>query len=86
MAQRRIAVHGQDWTVAPAGRATQYGRDEFAVVFTAAEGGAQRVSRYSPRATRIREFSLAQLTEDELTELFARSQPAWTSPDVGYAR
>jgi hypothetical protein len=42
--------------------------------------------RYSPLGAKGRESSLAELTDRELAELLAVSQPAWTSPELGYRR
>jgi hypothetical protein len=90
MARRIIEADGARWTVAPAGRTTQYGRDEFALVFRRLlDGGAPgeaRVIRYSPRGTRLREVSLARLDDQQLRELLGRSQPGWTAPELGYRR
>jgi hypothetical protein len=32
------------------------------------------------------ELSLALLTDQALVDLLARSQPSWTSPELGYRR
>jgi hypothetical protein len=90
MARRRITVDGTEWTVELGGFRTQYLRDEFPLVFRRGPGpgveAEQRVIRYSPRGARVRERSLAELTDAQLEDLLRRSQPAWTSPDLGYAR
>jgi hypothetical protein len=90
MARRIFEVDGQEWQVAPSGRTTQYGRDEFGVIFrrvrddgTVAE---QRMSRYSPRGTRARDLSLARMDDDALRRMRAHSQPAFTAPELGYRR
>ena len=90
MARRIFEADGQQWQVAPAGTTTQYGRDEFGVIFrrlredgTVAE---QRVSRYSPRGTRARDLSLARMDDDALRRMLAHSQPAFTAPELGYRR
>jgi hypothetical protein len=86
MPTRTIEVDGTTWQVAPAGRVTQYTRDEFTMLFTRGTGPdrEERVARYSPLGARSRELSLAELTDAQLHELLARSQPSWTSPDTGY--
>ena len=84
---RRIAVDGAEWVVMPSGRNTQYVRDEFGVTFTRVTGErTERVARYSPRDSRNREQSLAGLTDADLRDLLATSQPAWTAPETGYRR
>ncbi|HXY32117.1 MAG TPA: hypothetical protein VEI06_15525 [Gemmatimonadaceae bacterium] len=86
MPSRSITVSGSRWEVRPAGRVTQYDRDEFALLFVRHEGGARevRVTRYSPQGSRWRDASLAELTDADLLRLFAQSQPGSTSPEAGY--
>ncbi len=88
MPARTIDVDGTMWKVAPSGRVTQFVRDEFTMLFTKGTGPdrEERVARYAPLGARSRELSLAELTEQQLRELFSRSQPSWTSPDTGYRR
>jgi hypothetical protein len=88
MPTRAIRIEGHDWHVSPAGRITQYDRDEFALVFVRGEGAQRevRVTRYSPQGTRWREQSLAELGDADLVRLFESSQPSFTSPEAGYAR
>ena len=87
MPTRLIEVDGRQWSVTPSGRTTQYNRDEFGIVFTSRdEAKVQRIARYSPLAVKSTELSLAGLSDDRLKELFRRSQPAWTSPELGYRR
>jgi len=87
MAKRFIEKDGRRWTVAASGRRTQYAKDEFGVVFTSAdEPRQQRIARYSPLAVKSTELSLALLTDQALVDLLARSQPSWTSPELGYRR
>ncbi|HYC33633.1 MAG TPA: hypothetical protein VEB59_15190 [Gemmatimonadales bacterium] len=88
MAVRSIEVGGETWEVAASGRTTQYTKDEFGLVFTRGTGRnrEQRVSRYSPMGARSRELSLAQLSDAELRDLLAHSQPSWTAPEMGYRR
>jgi len=85
---RNILIDNVTWSVAPAGRVTQYFKDEFGLVFTRGTGDSreQRVVRYSPRWSRYREFSLQAMSDRQLQELFQRSQPSWTSPETGYRR
>ena len=46
----------------------------------------RRVARYSPLGAKSRELSLSQLSDQELRELLAYSQPSWTAPEMGYRR
>lgn len=88
MPGRSIEVDGETWEVAASGRSTQYTKDEFGLVFTRGTGRnrEQRVARYSPLGAKSRELSLAQLSDAELRELLAHSQPSWTAPEMGYRR
>ncbi len=88
MPRRIIEVDGQQWEVAVSGRTTQYTKDEFGLVFTRGTGPQreQRLTRYSPLGAKSRELSLAQLSEPELRDLLAHSQPSWTAPEMGYRR
>ena len=88
MPRRIIEVDGEQWQVAVSGRSTQYNKDEFGLVFTRGTGPGreQRVVRYSPLGAKSRELSLASLSDRELVELLAVSQPAWTAPELGYRR
>jgi hypothetical protein len=90
MARRIFEADGQQWHVAPSGRTTQYGRDEFSVIFrrTGPDGAVaeQRVSRYSPRGTKVRELALASMDDAALRRMLAHSQPAFTAPELGYRR
>jgi hypothetical protein len=88
MPRRIIEVDGTPWEVAVSGRSTQYTKDEFGLVFTRGTGPQreQRISRYSPLGAKSRELSLAELTDAELRELLAHSQPSWTAPEMGYRR
>jgi hypothetical protein len=88
MPRRIIDVDGERWEVAVSGRSTQYTKDEFGLVFTRGTGPAreQRVTRYSPLGAKSRELSLGQLSDRELSDLLAVSQPAWTAPELGYRR
>jgi len=85
MPPRTIEVEGQRWEVSPTGRVTQYHRDEFSVQFRR-PGGTVRVTRYAPLGARSPEDSLAELSEEQLRELFQRSQPSWTAPETQYRR
>ncbi len=86
--RRIIEVDGEQWQVAVSGRTTQYNKDEFGLVFTRGTGPGreQRVVRYSPLGAKSRELSLARLSDRELAELLAVTQPAWTAPELGYRR
>ncbi len=88
MPRRIIEVDGEQWGVAVSGRVTQYVKDEFGLVFTRGVGPdrEQRVVRYSPLGSKGREASLGQLSDSELRELLAHSQPSWTAPEMGYRR
>jgi hypothetical protein len=88
MPRRIIEVDGEQWAVAVSGRVTQYVKDEFGLVFTRGVGPnrEQRVVRYSPLGSKGREVSLGQLSDSELRELLAHSQPSWTAPEMGYRR
>ena len=88
MPRRIIEVDGEQWGVSVSGRVTQYVKDEFGLVFTRGVGPdrEQRVIRYSPLGSKAREESLAQLTDAQLRDLLAHSQPSWTAPEMGYRR
>lgn len=88
MPRRVIDVQGAAWTVETSGRTTQYGRDEFGVVFDRVGGSPseRRLARYSPQGAKSRELSFARLSDAYLQSLFHRSQPAWTAPETGYQR
>jgi hypothetical protein len=88
MPRRIIDVDGERWDVAVSGRSTQYTKDEFGLVFTRGTGPdrERRVVRYSPLGAKSRESSLDELTDRELADLLAFSQPAWISPELGYRR
>ncbi len=86
MPTRSITVEGRTWRVFPSGFVTQYNLDEFGLIFVAGEGDARevRVTRYSPVGTRSRERSLAEMSDAQLVQLLASSQPSETSPEAGY--
>jgi hypothetical protein len=88
MPRRIIEVDGERWEVAVSGRITQYTKDEFGLVFTRGTGSdrVQRVVRYSPLGAQSRELSLAGMSDRDLADLLAVSQPAWTAPELGYRR
>lgn len=88
MPTRSITIGGTPWRVFPSGYVTQYEHDEFGLMFVSGVGDARtiRVTRYSPVGARSRETSLAELSDADLTRLFAESQPSDTSPEAGYAR
>lgn len=88
MTQRTITVDGAAWTVSVAGRFTVYERDEFPLLFERVlpDGTReQRLSRFSPLGSRSRDAALRELSDAELVAYFRLSQPAWTSPELGYA-
>ncbi|MBA3344371.1 MAG: hypothetical protein H0T44_03570 [Gemmatimonadales bacterium] len=88
MPRRVVESSGQQWTVSVSGRTTQYTKDEFGLVFSRGTGPdrEQRVVRYSPLGAKSREMSLGELSDQELRELLAHSQPSWTAPEMGYRR
>ena len=88
MPRRIIEIKGERWAVSPAGRITQYDKDEFALRFSRCPPAAseERIARYSPLLAKNRETSLTQLSDAELIALFRVSQPSWTSPELGYRR
>ena len=88
MPRRVIEVDGEQWEVAVSGKVTQYVKDEFGLVFTRGVGPnrEQRVVRYSPLGAKAREVSLGQLSDGDLRDLLAHSQPSWTAPEMGYRR
>ncbi|MFL5485450.1 MAG: hypothetical protein ACJ77T_11505 [Gemmatimonadaceae bacterium] len=88
MPARSLDVDGQKWAVHPSGYITQYTQDEYALIFSRADGQERevRVTRYSPQGTRSREQAFAELSEAQLRELFEQSQPSFTSPEAGYGR
>jgi hypothetical protein len=87
MPTRSLTVDGVTWHVSSAGLVTQYEHDEFGLLFSRGSGGGPgevRVTRYSPQGSRSREQSLAELTDEQLRQLLAASQPSATSPEAGY--
>jgi hypothetical protein len=86
MADRVIEAAGQRWRVTLSGRRTQYVKDEFGVVFAREGGSERRIARFSPLATKGSELAFAGLSDRDLRTLFARSQQAATSPELGYGR
>ena len=86
MAGRTIAVDGERWEVAPAGRVSVYNRDQFGIVFELGTGPdrKRRYTRFSPVGNRSPDSALAELSEKQLVELFHQSQPAWTAPESTY--
>ena len=88
MPERTLTTEGATWTVTPSGYITKYTQDEYGLVFSRGAGRERelRVTRYSPQGSRSREQSFAELTEDQLRELFEQSQPSFTSPEAGYTR
>ena len=87
MPSRRITASGKTWNVYPSGFVTPNEHDEFGLIYISGEGADRevRVTRYSPVGTRSREQSMAELSDAQLAELLAQSQPSFTSPEAGYA-
>lgn len=82
-----IEVDGRSWSVSVSGRRTQYSQDEFGIVFTSQDDDHERrIMRYSPRGAKSQERSLHALPDADLVDLLRRSQPSWTSPELGYRR
>ncbi len=88
MPRRIIEVDGERWSVFPSGRVTQYERDEFSLRFVRQPAGSapDRIVRYSPLGSKIRETSLSSMSDADLIGLFRVSQPSWTSAESGYRR
>jgi hypothetical protein len=88
MPSRRITAGGRTWLVYPSGRVTQNEHDEFALLFVNGTGPSRevRVTRYSPVGARSREASLVELTDADLQQYFAWSQPSDTSPEADYSK
>jgi hypothetical protein len=88
MPRRIIEVDGVAWEATVSGRVTQYLKDEFGLLFVKGTGPNReiRVTRYSPLGAKSRELALAELSDGELRDLLAHSQPAWTAPETGYRR
>ncbi len=88
MPRRFITVRGEQWEVGSSGSRTQSTKDEFGLRFKRIAGGTpeERFARYTPLGSKVREVSLAALTDAELIQLLSHSQPAWTAPETGYHR
>jgi hypothetical protein len=88
MPVRPLEIEGQKWNVYPSGYITVYTQDEYGLFFSRENGKDRevRVTRYSPQGARSREQAFAELTDAQLRELFAQSQPSFTSPEAGYER
>lgn len=88
MARRIVEAAGVRWGVSLSGSSTQYGRDEFGLVFRRLDDNRTeaRVIRYSPCGINSRELSLARMSDDTLRQLLSTSQPSWTAPELGYRR
>jgi hypothetical protein len=86
MSRRIIEVSGERWDVEASGRITQYVKDELGLVFSRGTGAGRerRVIRFSPLGGKNPELALSQLSEAQLRNLLAHSQPAWTAPETGY--
>jgi hypothetical protein len=88
MPRRIIEVNDDQWEVTVSGRVTQYLKDELGLVFSRGTGAGRerRVARYSPLGAKGQELALSELTDAQLRELLACSQPAWTAPETEYRR
>ena len=88
MPRRIIEVDGEQWEVAVSGRSPSTSRTSSGWSSPGASGPSreQRVARYSPLGAKSRELSLSQLSDQELRDLLAHSQPSWTAPEMGYRR
>ena len=86
MPSRSITIDGKRWDVTFTGRVTANEKDEFGLLFIHGAGADReiRVTRYSPMGARWRDQSLAEMTEQDLRQLFEWSQPSFTSPEAGY--
>lgn len=84
IASRTIVVDGITWAVTPSGFVTQNVADEFGLVFTRADTGDVRFTRYAPGATRSREAAFEQLTDAALVRLLGVSQGSVRAPEGGY--
>lgn len=88
MPRRIVDAHGAEWVVTLTGRRTQYARDEISLAFTPGSGNGNRsprFARFSPRGAKAPETAYEEVSDTLLLRLLAISQPAWTSPDGGYA-
>jgi hypothetical protein len=86
MPRRIIEVNGERWDVQASGRVTQYLKDELGLLFSKGTGldRERRVIRFSPLGGKNSELALSQLSDAQLRDLLAHSQPAWTAPETGY--
>lgn len=84
--RRKLVVAGETWEVAPSGKLTVYGRDQFALVFQLGTGPQRkmRITRYAPVGHRSPDRALTELSERQLLALFHQSQPGWTAPEAAY--
>jgi hypothetical protein len=88
MPARTIEADGRKWEVYPSGYITQYTQDEYGLIFSRGAGIDRevRVTRYSPQGSRSREQAFAELSDEQLKDLFQQSQPSFTSPEAGYTK
>lgn len=86
MPRRTIEADGRAWAVSPTGRRTIYARDEVGLMFTADDGmeRERRITRFSPLGARSPDMALNELTDTQLRDLLATSQPAEMAPETGY--
>ena len=87
MARRTLTVDGQTWEIAPSGRSSIYGQDQYSLLFQLGTGPERkrRFTRYAPTGARRTDAALNELSERQLLVLFRQSQPAWTAPESAYA-
>lgn len=87
MARTISDAENGSWEVELSGRTTQYGVDELSIEFRRMDGdsGERRYARVSPRGAKSGEMALGELSDRALVNLLQTAQPAWTSPDGGYA-
>jgi hypothetical protein len=87
MPRRTIQTDGRTWGVSLTGRRTVYARDEVSLMFTSDDDGMareRRVTRFSPLGARSPDMALNELTDAQLRDLLATSQPAEMAPETGY--
>jgi len=86
VARRTITVDSETWEIAPSGRVSVYGKDQFALSFQHGTGPhrKRRFTRYAPVGHRSPDAAFAELSERQLVDLFRQSQPAWTAPESAY--
>lgn len=86
MPRRTIETDGRTWAVSLTGGRTVYARDEVGLMFTSHDGMTRerRITRFSPLGARSPDMALNELTDAQLRDLLATSQPAEMAPETGY--